>query len=30
MAVCLSCEDEIPYGEFCSQHCYVIFVNGEE
>ncbi len=30
MRSCIQCGDEIPYGEFCSNYCYGIFVNGDE
>lgn len=30
MRSCIQCGEEIPYGEFCSNYCYNIFVNGEE
>lgn len=30
MRSCIECGCEIPYGEFCSNYCYNIFVNGEE
>jgi len=30
MRSCIQCGDEIPYGEFCSQRCYIVFVDGDE
>ena len=30
MRSCIECGCEIHYGEFCSQRCYIVSVDGDE